>query len=160
MVLKNTFSPHLSKMLCFYFFFLSQLISAQVKIEVEVLSPFLDANKPLFVALDYNKWNPGDPAYILNKEKDNLYSIVLENVPSSFEYKFTQGSWMLVEGTPSGEGLPNRSFDINVTKSNIVKAKILGWEKQVAYDIIVDNIPENTPKDAEIFVSGNFNNWE
>lgn len=160
MVLKNTFSPHLSKMLCFYFFFLSQLISAQVKIEVEVLSPFLDANKPLFVALDYNKWNPGDPAYILNKEKENLYSIVLENVPSSFEYKFTQGSWMLVEGTPSGEGLPNRSFDRNVTKSSIVKAKILGWEKQVAYDIIVDNIPENTPKDAEIFVSGNFNNWE
>lgn len=160
MVLKNTFSPHLSKMLCFYFFFLSQLISAQVKIEVEVLSPFLDANKPLFVALDYNKWNPGDPVYILNKEKENLYSIVLENVPSSFEYKFTQGSWMLVEGTPSGEGLPNRSFDRNVSKSNIVRTKILGWEKQVAYDIIVDNIPENTPRDAEIFVSGNFNNWE
>jgi AraC-like DNA-binding protein len=160
MVLKNTFSPHLFKMLCFYFFFLSQLISAQVKIEVEVLSPFLDANKPLFVALDYNKWNPGDPVYILNKEKENLYSIVLENVPSSFEYKFTQGSWMLVEGTPSGEGLPNRSFDRNVSKSNIVRTKILGWEKQVAYDIIVDNIPENTPRDAEIFVSGNFNNWE
>ncbi len=160
MVLNNTFSLHFYKMLCLYFFFLSQIVSAQVKIEVEVLSPFLDANKPLFVALDYNKWNPGDPAYILKKENENLYSIVLENVPSSFEYKFTQGSWMLVEGTPSGEGLPNRSFDRNVTKSNIVRAKILGWEKQVAYDIIVDNIPENTPKDAEIFVSGNFNNWE
>jgi hypothetical protein len=160
MAFNNTFRIHFLKMLFVYFCFLSQIVTAQVRIEVEVLSPFLDANKPLFIAVDYNKWNPGDPSYILNKEKNNVYSIVLENTPTSFEYKFTQGSWMLVEGTPSGEGLPNRSFDVNVTKSKIIKTSILGWEKQVAYDIIVDDIPENTPKDAEIYMAGNFNNWE
>lgn len=160
MAIINTFRIHFLKMLLIYFCFWSQYGAAQVKIEVEVLSPFLDANKPLFIAVDYNNWNPGDPSFILNKEKENLYSIVLENAPTSFEYKFTQGSWILVEGTPSGEGLPNRSYDINVSKTNTVKAKILGWEKQVAYDIIIENIPENTPKDATIYISGNFNNWE
>jgi AraC-like DNA-binding protein len=160
MAFNNTFRIHFLKIPLTYFCFLSLTLAAQVKIEVEVLSPFLDANKPLFIALDYNKWNPGDPSYILNKERNNVYAIVLENAPTSFEYKFTQGSWMLVEGTPSGEGLPNRSFDVNVAKSNHVKTSILGWEKQVLYDIIVEDIPENTPKDAAIYVSGNFNNWE
>lgn len=160
MVLKNTYKEHFLKALCVFICLMGQSLFAQVRIEVEVLSPFLDANKPLFIALDYNKWNPGDPAYKLTKVKENEYYIDLSDAPASFEYKFTQGSWILVEGTPSGEGLPNRNFDINSAKTKLVEVKILGWEKQVAYDIIVDNIPENTPKDAEIFISGNFNSWE
>jgi AraC-like DNA-binding protein len=160
MVLKKAFNQQFLKTLLVFLYLGLRSGSAQVRIEVEVLSPFLDTNKPLYIALDYNKWNPGDPAYKLSKIKDNQYFIELVDAPPSFEYKFTQGSWILVEGTPSGEGLPNRSFDKNSVKSNVVNAKILGWEKQAAYDIIVESIPENTPKDADVYLAGNFNNWE
>lgn len=142
--------------------FLSLCLSlkAQLKIEVEVVAPLVDPNKPLYLALDFDKWNPGDTKYILKKESDKIYSITLENPPPSFEYKFTQGSWMIVEGTPGGEGLPNRNYDAKSSSSHLVKTAILGWEKQVAYEFVLESIPENTPKDAQIFISGNFNNWE
>ncbi|MCP9766487.1 helix-turn-helix domain-containing protein [Lacihabitans sp. LS3-19] len=135
-------------------------LNAQLKIEVEVVSPLIDPNRPLYLAVDYNKWNPSDPKFILKKESDNIYSIVLDNPPAAFEYKFTQGSWMIVEGTPESEGLPNRNYDAKSNTTNFIKTAILGWEKQVAYDITLESIPENTPKDAQIFVTGNFNNWE
>jgi hypothetical protein len=126
MVQRNAIKKHILKFLWVYFCLAGPSLLAQVRIEVEILSPVLDANKPLFIALDYNNWNPGDPAYVLTKVKDNNYYIVLDDAPPSFEYKFTQGSWILVEGTPSGEGLPNRSFDINSAKTKLVQAKILG----------------------------------
>lgn len=133
---------------------------AQTKIEVEVLAPLINPDKPLYIALDYNNWNPGDSKYILKKESDKVYSILLENAPASFEFKFTQGSWMYVEGTPDGQSLPNHSFDRTVQKGNFQKTSILGWERQVVYDLIIEQIPENTPKDSKIYIAGNFNNWD
>ena len=133
---------------------------SQVKIEVTIVSPLPNPTKSIFLALDYNKWNPGDKLYMLEKTSENTFSIVLQNTPEHFEYKFTQGSWMFVEGTPDGQNLPNRSYDKNVEKEKIIKATILGWEKQATYDILLENIPENTPEDAHIYIAGNFNNWE
>lgn len=133
---------------------------SQVKIEVKVMSPLPNPTKPIFVALDYGKWNPGDKQFQLEKTGENTYSITLTNIPDHFEYKFTQGSWMYVEGTPDGQNLPNRSFDKNVDKGNIIETSILGWEKQATYDILLENTPENTPEDAHIYIAGNFNNWE
>ncbi|MBK6976722.1 MAG: hypothetical protein IPH28_06060 [Cytophagaceae bacterium] len=133
---------------------------SQTKIEVEVLPPLLNPDKPIFIALDYNNWNPGDSKYMLKKESEKVYSIVLENSPASFEYKFTQGTWMYVEGTPDGQSLPNHSFDRTVQKGNFQKTSILGLERQVLYDIIIEQLPENTPQDSKIFIAGNCNNWD
>lgn len=88
------------------------------------------------------------------------YSIVLENVPTSFEYKFTQGTWATAEGTPAGQALPNRVYVRNEVNEHSVESSILGWEQQIVYTIIVNSIPENTPKDARIYIAGNFNNWD
>ena len=132
----------------------------QVKVEVDLLVPPLSPEKPLFIALDYNNWNPGDLQYKLTKVNDKKYFIVLQNPPAQFDYKITQGNWMYVEGSLNGQNLQNHTFDAKVNTSKLVNTKILGWEKRVTYEIIVKNIPENTPKDAKIFISGNFNNWE
>jgi AraC-like DNA-binding protein len=136
------------------------VFSQNLKIEVEVFGPLLEPSKDIFIALDYNQWHPGDSKYRLKREGGNLYSVELINPPSVFEYKFTQGTWMFVEGTPDGQSLPNRSYDNKINVATTLKTSILGWEKQVVYDLFIEDLPTNTPKDSKIFISGNFNNWE
>jgi AraC-like DNA-binding protein len=133
---------------------------AQVKIDVELEMPPLSKEKPLFIALDYNNWNPGDVQFKLNKVSDSKYFIVLENTPAKFDFKITQGSWMYVEGMPDGHNVQNHTFDMVINKNKALSIKISGWEKRVNYEIVVKNLPENTPKDAKIYLTGNFNNWE
>ena len=55
-------------LIIFGFLSLSFSLKAQLKIEVEVVAPLVDPNKPLYLALDFEKWNPGDTKYILKKE--------------------------------------------------------------------------------------------
>lgn len=135
-------------------------VFAQIQIKVKIKATPLQKDQPIFIALDYNNWEPGDIKYKLNKDNDSTYKITLTNTPSVFEYKFTQGSWLFVEGTPEGESLPNRTFNLNTQSTNQIEANILGWEKIISYDIFVKSLPENTPKDAKISITGNFNNWE
>jgi AraC-like DNA-binding protein len=139
---------------------LTLFATAQVKIEVELLIPPMAADKPLYIALDFNNWNPGDEQYKLTKITDKKYLIALENTPARFDYKITQGSWMYVEGTSDGHNVSNHVFDSKVNDRKLVTTKILGWEKRVTYEIEVKNLPENTPKDAKIYIAGNFNNWD
>ena len=136
------------------------VVKAQVRVEVELVATPLLPDNPLFIAVDFNNWNPGDPRFALKKGENNKYYIELEDAPDKFEYKFTQGTWMLVEGTPQGETLPNRTYERTINPSGLISNTIIGWEKQVAYTFIIKNIPENTPQDARIFVTGNFNNWD
>jgi AraC-like DNA-binding protein len=139
------------------FLLVKSIVFAQIKLEVELALPLQLPNQPLYVATSYDNWDPGNSENILKKIDETHYAILLKNAPDSFEYKFTQGSWMSVEGTPAGENLPNRVFQNNGNGS--IQNKLLGWEKLISYDIIVENIPENTPKDARIYISGNFNGW-
>jgi AraC-like DNA-binding protein len=139
---------------------LTLFATAQVKIEVELEAMPLSAEKPLFIALDYNNWNPGDVQYKLTKVNNTKYFIILENAPAKFDFKITQGSWMYVEGMADGHSITNHTFDTAINKDKLLVSKVLGWEKRVTYEIVVKNLPQNTPKDAKIYLTGNFNNWE
>ncbi len=133
---------------------------AQLRIEVELLKPKPIADKNIYLVADFNDWDPGDIRYTLKQQDNTHYFIDIDAPPKYFQFKFTQGSWMTVEGTPAGESIPNRIYDAQLDGASTVKATILGWEKLITYDIYVTNVPENTPKDAKIYISGNFNNWD
>lgn len=133
---------------------------AQLIIEVTKYPPLLPSTPGLFIAGDFNNWNPGDPAYILKKQPNGTYSITLPDSLSHFEYKFTQGSWMTVEGNANGLSRPNRIYDRNTEKTpSHIQTTIDNWEQKPAYRFIVTEIPANTPHDAQLFISGNFNKW-
>ncbi|WP_341225871.1 helix-turn-helix domain-containing protein [uncultured Arcticibacterium sp.] len=141
--------------LCFQVLCFSQL-KVDVKLEVD---PLIEKGD-IYIATDFNEWNAGDPDFRMTKVGLSHYSIVLENVPERFEYKFTQGTWATAEGTPAGLALPNRVYTQNESNKTSINNTILGWEEQIVYSFIVNAIPENTPKDASIYVAGNFNNWD
>jgi AraC-like DNA-binding protein len=118
-------------------------------------------NKPIYMASSLNNWNPGDENFMLKKQSENKYYIILPDSLQKFEYKFTQGNWNTVEADEQHNLLPNRVYikqqEVN---QKLVKVAITGWEKRHIYMLHLITVPKNTPHDAEIYVAGNFNDWK
>ena len=133
---------------------------AQLTVEVVSYPPLRPSAPGLFIAGDFNNWNPGDPAYMLKKQPNGSYSILLPDSLTNFEYKFTQGSWMTVEGNIQGLNRPNRAYNRSTeSEPNHIRLTIENWEQKPAYRFVITEIPANTPHDAQLFISGNFSNW-
>lgn len=64
----------------------------------------------IYIAGDFQGWNPGDGAYALTEEPDGRWAITL-SLPDGvgIQYKFTRGDWGRVEKGPSGEEIANRT---------------------------------------------------
>lgn len=137
-------------------------VVANAQIEIQVVSHprFTRSDSSLFVSGSFNAWSPGDENYRLRKNRDGIYTVVLPDSLSYFEYKFTQGAWAFVEGTKDGKSVPNRVFNRDVEEDpNRVIVRILGWEALPSYNFIITELPPSTPPDASIFIMGNFNDW-
>ena len=73
------------------------------------------ANTPtdaqLFIAGDFQGWNPGDPSYQLARQSASVFAITISvEDGSTIEFKFTRGSWETVEKGLQGEEIQNRRF--------------------------------------------------
>jgi predicted alpha/beta superfamily hydrolase len=115
--------------ICQVFLYMVQtiFIFGQWNITVTDIPQSTPTNSSIYIAGNFNQWNPGNETYILKKDNTGKYSISL-NVPAgSYQFKFTRGSWATVEGTADGKVIPNRSFTFNGTFSNI-NLSIAGWE--------------------------------
>lgn len=89
------------------------------------LTPLLDT---IYVAGNFNNWNPADPAYRLQLNGAGEWEINL-NIPAgtALEYKFTRGfDWSTVEGTDLGGFIPNRT--LIASNGQIAQHSIAGWE--------------------------------
>jgi predicted alpha/beta superfamily hydrolase len=81
---------------------------------------------PVFIAGDFQGWNPGDPAYRLTDLGGLLYEITLDlTVGNTIEFKFTRGSWATVEKGPNGEEIPNRTHTISGTET--LELTVANW---------------------------------
>lgn len=146
----------------FHLFLLSQSVGQQ-KEAIFVVKIHPSATKPdkLYIATDLNEWNPRNAEYKLKKQNDSTFIISLPLPKKGFEFKFTQGTWGLTEGTSRGEPIINRRFSTEILGEHpIYYFEILGWERHHSYQFIIQKLPENTPHDAAIYLTGNFNNWD
>jgi AraC-like DNA-binding protein len=83
----------------------------------------------LFITGTFNKWNPGNPAYQLRHQPDGTYTITIQTNLDKFEYKFTRGNWLSVEGRDSGKARINRVFYKSLSqKSQEIDVTIQSWE--------------------------------
>ena len=146
--------------LIFWCWLLALAAVAQVRIEVVKHPPLLIPDAPLYLAGTLNNWNPGDPAYKFSKDSEGVYFLTLPKVPARFAYKITQGNWTFVEGNAAGNNLTDRVYDRRKESNpNRIEVTIAGWETRIRYEFIIRKIPDNTPSDATLYISGNFNNW-
>ncbi len=133
--------------------------NAQIKIEVVKIPILTQKDAKIYIAGTFNNWQTNDPKSELKKNEDGTYTIELPDTLSNFEYKFTRGSWDMVEGNFNGMR-PNRVYDKSKNKGQKhIVATIESWEDYFHYTIEVTKLPKNTPHDASIYIAGNFNDW-
>ncbi len=151
-------------LICLILAALPTMLPAQaqpLRILIEQVAHLPVPNGQLYLASDLNGWSPGDPNFAFRKDSLGRYYLDIANPRNRFEYKITQGNWTLAEGDSMGTAIPNRLFDRREAPDpNLVRIRIEGWERKVVYTFIVRKLPENTPKDATLYITGNFNNWE
>ena len=80
---------------------------------------------PIYLAPEFNGWDPEDERLIFNYLPDNRPYMTLSTVDNSFEYKITRGGWGRVEVDENGHPIPNRV--LNYGFSDTVYIKVDGW---------------------------------
>jgi alpha-glucosidase len=95
-------------------------------------------NDAVYISGDFEGWSGGQEEFKLNQVK-NTYIIDLPKYKESISYKFTKGSWGLVECQLDGNPMDNRLYSFEKTKDTIL-VSILNWN---------DERQQNKPSTAE-----------
>lgn len=106
-------------------------ISAQYKLQLVVTNnAYGHSSEAIYVAGNFNNWNPGNNNYRLEKKEGKLV-LELKNLAASvIEFKFTRGTWANVASSNTGGDLQNHLvvlssdttlyFDISAWKDDFV----------------------------------------
>jgi hypothetical protein len=88
-------------------------VSAQIAaVKFVVKVPEASQNtSSIFLTGSFNGWNPRDSFYIMNREKENLYSLVVPLFEGgNYQYKYTLGGWGTVETDHDDSDIRNRKL--------------------------------------------------
>ena len=97
----------------------------RVRIEINSLPTNTPANSALFIAGNFNSWDPQDQHFKFQKnEKGYFIDLSLNN--GKYEYKITRGGWDKVECTNEGRDIGNRN--LNVEANATVGISVGGWK--------------------------------
>ncbi|MBK8701358.1 MAG: hypothetical protein IPN29_18155 [Saprospiraceae bacterium] len=112
-----------------FFLTVSVALSAQLTLRVVSVPSMPSMPENIYVAGNFNGWNPGAAAYKLKKESNGYYTITFTPNLSQLEFKFTMGSWATGEGTAQGGYIANRKLTYTGGPKT-VDIVIAGWEGQ------------------------------
>lgn len=120
------------------------------------------ADDNLYLAGSINGWNSGNRKYRFDRAADGKYYLTIHDGWRALDYKITRGSWKSQEVDNAGRILDNRYFEF--TGADTVHLTVKNWQdipgiQQDKVVLVLEKVPENTPKDRNIFIAGNFNNW-
>lgn len=87
-------------------------------------TPFAD---DIYIAGNFNAWNPGNPDYILDPQPDGTRLLTFSPAAGTLAFKFTRGDWGTVEGNEFGGFLPDRNYTY-AGGIDTVYFDILTWE--------------------------------
>jgi len=106
---------------------ISLSLASQQKIRFEINSFPVNnpANSSLFIAGNFNSWNPQNKDYQFQKNEKG-YFLELSLNTGSYEYKITRGGWDKVECSKEGKDIGNRILKV-VADENI-ELSIEGWK--------------------------------
>jgi len=83
-------------------------------------------NASVYIAGDFNGWNPEDERFRLKRLPDGRWAINLTfPYGTVISFKFTRGSWETVEVGPAGGEIPDRHFVFR--KSGVYELRVYNW---------------------------------
>ena len=108
----------IKKLIVFAIFFLQLLqVSAQNLKKLTLIIAELPtndlANLTVYLASDFNNWNPKNDVYQFKINQQSQLQLTLFLPVSTINFKLTKGSWESVECDRYGDGINNRSLQIN-----------------------------------------------
>lgn len=112
---------------CLLFFLFSVATQAQLTINITAIPEDTPEEASIFIAGNFNGWDPGDSEYVLEETANGIYTIQLNIAPTNMLFKFTRGSWETVEGNENGMFLPDRTYSYSGGTDEI-NLTILTWE--------------------------------
>ncbi|MFK5854750.1 MAG: hypothetical protein QM503_01380 [Bacteroidota bacterium] len=77
----------------------------------------------IFLAPDFNGWNPEDKKLIFDKLPDGRYAITIPAKGKSMDYKITRGGWSTAEVDSYGDEVPNRTLYYGFADTVYIKVK-------------------------------------
>lgn len=108
---------------CIYSFGFAQEFT--LKLRVKAIRNEHNADS-VYVAGNFNEWNPGNEKYILHKSGD-LYSIDIPGLKKDiYEFKFTRGNWSKGEVNYDGSGMNNRILTLSTDTT--VECTVGAWQ--------------------------------
>ncbi len=124
--------------------------------------PTTPGDARLFLAGSINGWDANNKNYRFEKLPNGSYFLKVQSQAPTFEYKITRGKWTNEEADKLGNKITNRVARQN--DSDTLQIQVINWldipeMKQEFVVLVIDSLPDYTPKDRKIFVAGTFNNW-
>jgi hypothetical protein len=108
---------------------LSTESNVPVHVVVESYPDNFPSTQHLYIAGNFNGWDPGDRKWQLKKNDNGTYSIDIPRGKGTLEFKITRGNWGAVECKPSGEDIPNRTYQYQNTDE--IKIRIQAWKDKI-----------------------------
>src|SRR5579872_1488041 len=90
------------------------LVSGQVRVTFKTaqIPASKDLSVHLFVAGDFNGWNPANKSFEMAPDNQGTFSVTETLSPGIYNFKITRGDWQKVECTATGQMKGNRSAAI------------------------------------------------
>jgi predicted alpha/beta superfamily hydrolase len=105
--------------------------TAQFKVNMLVQIPSAPAGDSIFVAGNFNGWNPAASNYRLQFNNKNKASVQFSIVGTRLiEFKFTRGNWQQVECDINGREIENRVFKIE--SDTTLTLSVAAWKDNFA----------------------------
>lgn len=87
-------------------------------------------NVHLFLAGNFNNWNPADTAWEFLPDGAGTYGLTRDLPKGVYQFKVTKGSWQKVECTAAGKPIENRTAVVR--NDTIITLNIAGWQDNFA----------------------------
>ncbi|MFY8005389.1 MAG: alpha/beta hydrolase-fold protein [Chitinophagaceae bacterium] len=113
--------------LILFFLFAQTILKAQFNVRIVVNESATKSGDDIYIAGNFNGWNPKDILYKLKPFGGNRKGIVLKDMPSgNIAFKFTRGSFDKVECTSDGRDIADRVLEVNGDLN--VEFNVAGWK--------------------------------
>ncbi len=98
---------------------------SDVTLVIDQLPEDTPAGEKLYLAPDFNGWDPGDTTLVFEYLPDSKPYITVPRKGDQFEYKITRGGWSTVETDRNGDPIDNRSLTFGFTDT--VYIQVVKW---------------------------------
>lgn len=113
--------------------FIFNLVSMQAQYSIQLViteRPSYGDQDTLYLAGDFNQWNPANDKFRFASDKQGQRSISLQLAAGSYQFKITRGNWDKVETDASGRAINNR--ELVVSADGEISVVVAGWKDAFA----------------------------